>query len=72
MEIVKLEEYKKTRKLVEREKARIQTWRDVFSGEIYDNTGVLRCGADERIRDEELFNKMEWFVDGVEIYGDDQ
>ena len=63
---------KKTRKLVEREKARIQTWRDVFSGEIYDNTGVLRCGADERIRDEELFNKMEWFVDGVEIYGDDQ
>ncbi len=63
---------KKTKKLVEKEEKRIQTWRDVFSGEIYDNTGVLRCKEDEIISDEELFNGMNWYVDGVEIYENDK
>lgn len=62
---------KRARKLVEKEKVRIQTWRDVFSGEIYDNTGRLRCGKDERISDSELFYGMEWYVDGVETYAED-
>ncbi len=60
-----------TRQLVESEKARIQTWRDVFSGEIYDNDGLLRCAKDERFSDDELFKGMDWFVNGVEIYGED-
>ncbi len=60
-----------TRQLVESEKARIQTWRDVFSGEIYDNEGLLRCAKDERFSDDELFRGMDWFVNGVEIYGED-
>ena len=40
----------------------------VFSGVIYDNTGVLRCEEGERIGDQELFSGMDWFVEGVEIY----
>lgn len=57
----------KTRTLVSTEEDRIKTWRDVFSGEIYDNTGTLRCGADERIGDDELFNVIDWYVEGVKI-----
>lgn len=60
------------KKLVESESWRIQTWRDVFSGEIYDNAGHLRCEKDESISDEELFERMDWLVDGVEVYGQDQ
>ncbi len=58
----------KTKDVVEKESERIRTWRDVFSGEIYDNTGVLRCSSDERIGDNELFNSIDWYVEGVEIY----
>lgn len=57
-----------TRKLVSAEEERIKTWRDVFSGEIYDNTGVQRCEENERISDDELFNSIDWYVEGVEIY----
>ena len=57
-----------TRDLIAREEERIKTWRDVFSGEIRDNTGVLRCHEDERIGDEELFNNIDWYVEGVEIH----
>ena len=57
-----------TKSLVASEEERIKTWRDVFSGEIYDNTGVLRCNENERIGDYELFNKIDWYVEGVEIY----
>ncbi len=56
------------RDFVASEENRIKTWRDVFSGEIYDNNGVLRCRKDERISDEELFLMMDWYVEGVEIY----
>lgn len=57
-----------TRELVASEEERIKTWRDVFSGEIYDNEGVLRCDDNERIGDDELFNYINWYVEGVEIY----
>ncbi len=57
-----------TKKLVASEEERIQTWRDVFSGEIRDNHGFLRCHEDERIGDDELFNLIDWYVEGVEIY----
>ncbi|SCX90003.1 basic membrane protein A [Lachnospiraceae bacterium XBB2008] len=55
------------RDMVSAEEQRIRTWRDVFSGEIYDNSGTLRCRDNETIGDDELFNKIDWYVDGVEI-----
>ncbi len=58
----------RTKNIVEGEKARIQTQRDVFSGKIYDNKGKVRCEQDERISDDELFYGMAWYVAGVEIY----
>ncbi len=57
-----------TKYLVAFEEERIKSWRDVFSGEIYDSNGTMRCGKDERISDEELFYEMDWYVEGVEIY----
>ncbi|MBQ7564411.1 MAG: BMP family ABC transporter substrate-binding protein [Lachnospiraceae bacterium] len=57
-----------TKELVGEGESRIFSTRDVFSGTIYDNQGVLRCGEDERISDYELFTGMDWFVEGVEIY----
>ena len=42
--------------------------KDVFSGEIYDNNGVLQCGEKETLSDEMLFEHMDWLVEGVEIY----
>ncbi len=39
----------------------------IFAGEIYDNTGVLRCGADETISDDTLLEDINWLVRGVEI-----
>ena len=57
-----------TRQLVAKQEERIKTWRDVFSGEIYDNTGQLRCSENEGIGDDELFNHIDWYVEGVEIY----
>ena len=58
----------RAKRLVKQEQERIKTWRDVFSGEIYDNTGVLRCHADEGIGDDELFNSIDWYVEGVVIH----
>ncbi|MCR4655632.1 MAG: BMP family ABC transporter substrate-binding protein [Lachnospiraceae bacterium] len=57
-----------TRKLIKEEKIRIQTYRDVFSGVIYDNKGNPVCGEDERIGDFELYTEMGWYAEGVEIY----
>ncbi len=59
---------KDVKNLVSSEKERIKTTRDVFSGEIHDNSGVKRCGEDERISDDELFNHIDWYVEGVEVY----
>ncbi|MBR3456702.1 MAG: BMP family ABC transporter substrate-binding protein, partial [Selenomonadaceae bacterium] len=57
-----------TADLVNEERLRIMTNQDVFSGKIYDNEGRLRCEDGERISDRQLFNDMDWFVEGVEIY----
>ncbi|MBP5199865.1 MAG: BMP family ABC transporter substrate-binding protein [Schwartzia sp.] len=53
---------------MEWETLRMTTDWDVFSGQIYDNEGRLRCDRGERISDEELFFAMDWYVEGVEIY----
>lgn len=43
----------------------------IFSGEIYDNNGVLRCKHNETLRDEVLFGRMDWLVEGVEVYSEE-
>ncbi|MBR1553526.1 MAG: BMP family ABC transporter substrate-binding protein [Schwartzia sp.] len=59
---------RKTLFAVDEATRRIMTDWDVFSGIIYDNEGVLRCERDERISDAELFEGMDWLVEGVELY----
>ncbi len=54
--------------LVTMEKQRILTDFNVFSGVIRDNEGNLRCDAGERIGDRQLYEEMDWFVEGVEVY----
>lgn len=53
---------------VEAMKAEILTGDGIFSGEIYDNEGKLRCGKSEIIGDDILLKQMNWFVEGVRIY----
>ena len=42
--------------------------KEVFSGRIYDREGNQRCSEDEVIRDEVLMQKMDWLVEGGEVY----
>jgi len=42
--------------------------KDIFLGELYDNTGVLRCETGEALSDEYLMKQLDWYVDGVVIY----
>ena len=44
--------------------------RDVFSGEIYSNNGILQCSEDEIISDSILISDFDWYVDGVKMYGE--
>jgi len=46
----------------------IQKGRDVFSGEIHDTEGNLRCGENEAISDEILLEQLDWYVESVEFY----
>ena len=39
----------------------------IFSNEIYDNQGNLRCSNGESITDEELLKNINWLVKGVEV-----
>jgi basic membrane protein A len=40
---------------------------DVYLGEIYRNDGVKMCEENERISDDALLFRMDWFVEGVEV-----
>ncbi len=42
--------------------------RDVFTNEIYDNNGVLRCAEGEAISDDTLLHDMFWLAEGVREY----
>lgn len=53
---------------VEKAKAEFMAGKDVFSGTIYDNEGILRCEEQENISDEVLLEQMCWFVEGVVFY----
>ena len=57
-----------TKNLIDAETERIKTRQDVFSGEIRDNTGNLKCHEAESISDDELFNSIDWYVEGVEVH----
>lgn len=39
----------------------------IFSGEIYDNRGELRCGKNQVISERELLRNINWLVKGVEV-----
>ena len=41
--------------------------KQIFSGEIYDNQGNKRCGANEAISDDLLLEDINWLVQGVEV-----
>ena len=60
-----------TKQKVENAKNNLYISCDVFSGKIYDNEGVLRCDENETLSDETLLRDMNWFVEGVEIYGEE-
>lgn len=53
---------------VEKAREEILSGKDVFSGEIYDKDGIMRCGEDEFISDAALMDDFEWYVDGVVIH----
>lgn len=53
---------------IDKARQEILSGNDVFSGEIYDNEGVLRCEQDESLSDSFLMSEFEWYVDGVVLY----
>ena len=55
-------------KIVETENNRLALGEDVFMNEIYRNDGKLACSEGERISDDALLRRMNWFVEGVEVY----
>ena len=59
---------KEVQKEVEAAKQELLNGKEVFSGEIIDNTGKQQCGENELISDERLLEQFDWFVEGVEFY----
>lgn len=55
-------------KEIENARMEILSGKDVFSGEIYDTEGMLRCADNEMLSDEMLLEAFDWFVEGVEFY----
>lgn len=53
---------------LEAAKTALLTGKDVFSGEIYDNEGTIRCEVGENISDEILLEQLDWYVEGVRFY----
>ncbi|MBO5566057.1 MAG: BMP family ABC transporter substrate-binding protein [Succinivibrio sp.] len=55
-----------TRKQVDNAIKKLQSWKfDVFYGPIQDNHGILRVDSDESMSDDEMWNKFNWYVEGV-------
>lgn len=53
---------------IDKARNEILAGRDVFSGLIYDNKGIVRCKENETIKDEVLLEKFDWYVEGIEFY----
>ena len=58
------EEEKQT---VSKAKQEIREGFTIFSGELRDQQGVVRCAKDESLSDNTLIH-MDWFVEGVRFY----
>jgi len=74
--VVGLSEYsslvsEEKRYMVNEAMSKILSGKDVFSGEIYDAEGILRCGEKETLSDDVLFENMDWLVEGVVIYNEE-
>lgn len=54
--------------MVEKAKVELIGGKEVFSDEIIDNAGNVRCNIGEMISDSYLMDEMTWFVRGVRIY----
>ncbi len=57
-----------TKAQVEQAKQEILAGKDVFSGEIYDTEGQIRCEDNEAISDTVLLEAMDWYVEGISFY----
>lgn len=71
--VVKLSEYsdivsEEAKQEVKQAESEIMEGKDVFNGVIYDNEGNLRCNENETLSDEMLFERFDWFVEGVVVY----
>ncbi len=55
------------RKNVERAQRDLEDGFMIFSGEIYDNQGNLRCGRGESLSDDILLEHVNWLAKGVEV-----
>lgn len=55
------------RKEVEKARQEILNGFLVFSGEIYDNQGNLRCRSGESLSDDTLLEHVDWIAKGVEV-----
>ena len=53
---------------IETAKQEILSGNDVFSDEIYDSDGELRCRDGESISDTVLLEQFDWYVEGVRFY----
>lgn len=47
----------------------MENGRIIFSGEIFDRTGIQRCGGNETISLKSLQENMNWLIKGVKIIG---
>ncbi len=54
--------------VIEENREKFRNGWDVYLGEIYRNDGVKMCEEKERISDDALLFRMDWFVEGVEVY----
>ncbi len=71
--VIRLTEYsplvsQETRDEVERAREELLSGLGVFTNEIWDNQGNLRCGDGESLSDTTLKQEMNWLVEGVRLY----
>ncbi|MBR3622186.1 MAG: BMP family ABC transporter substrate-binding protein, partial [Selenomonadaceae bacterium] len=71
--VVKLSEFSsavssETAQRVESLKQELLNGKFIFAGELYDNQGVLRCAEDEVIGDDVLLERVDWLIEGVEVF----
>lgn len=56
------------REQVENAKEELISGKEIFSGTLVDNQGVLRCGEGEMLSDNYLRDEIMWLIKGVTVY----